>query len=170
MGRLLLTVGILVLACTIALPAASKASSAQATARSKCKHRPRHKRKHKRCRKQTGAAPAPTAPGASETNPAGGPPGRLLVTEREISPTQLRLQLSRPSLAAGTSIIEQYNAGSDAHNLIAERESFVAFAFSTLDPGGDQRQAVSLSRGTYTLYCSILDHRTLGMEAKLSVN
>jgi plastocyanin len=85
-------------------------------------------------------------------------------------PTQLRLQLSRPSLSAGAAIVEQYNAGSDPHNLVAERQGAVAFSFETLDPSGDQRQTVSLTRGTYTLYCSLLNHRDLGMQATLTVN
>ena len=92
------------------------------------------------------------------------------MTDREISATQLQLQLSRPSLAAGSAIVEQYNAGSDAHNLILEKGGQVAFAYPDLDPGGDQRQTVTLTRGTYTLYCSLLDHRSLGMQATLTVN
>jgi plastocyanin len=115
---------------------------------------------------------APTADGGSKGTGGGtsGPPGRLLATEREVSSSQLQLQLSRPSLSAGSAIVEQYNAGSDPHNLILERSGMVAFSFDTLDPGGDQRQTVTLEPGTYTLYCSLLNHRSLGMQATLTVN
>jgi plastocyanin len=73
-------------------------------------------------------------------------------------------------VTAGTTIVEQYNSGSDPHDLILERQGVVAFSFPTLDPGGDQRQTVNLTRGTWTLYCSLLDHKALGMQATLTVN
>jgi plastocyanin len=173
MGRAFAAAGVLVLACVmgVAAPAGSGASATAATAKSKCKHRHPHHRK--RCRKKI-ASESPSAggggaaPGGS-TDPSS-PPGRLLATEREVSPTQLQLQLSRPSLSAGTAIVEQYNAGSDPHNLILEQAGMVAFSFGTLDPGGDARQTVTLKRGTYTLYCSLLDHRSQGMQATLTVN
>jgi plastocyanin len=176
MRRAFAAAGVLVLACVlgVAAPAGSGATAtAAATAKSKCTHRHPHHRK--RCRKKV-AGESPSAGGggtvgggAGSTGPSS-PPGRLLATEREISPTQLQLQLSRPSLSSGTAIVEQYNAGSDPHNLILEQAGMVAFSFGTLDPGGDARQTVTLKRGTYTLYCSLLDHRGLGMQATLTVN
>jgi plastocyanin len=168
MPRTLASLAVLMLSCTlvIAVPAGSGASPVAHTAvKKKCKHRHHHR---KRCRRKSPSA-SPTGDDGGSTGTTG-PPGRLLATEKEISPTQLQLQLSRPSLAAGSAIVEQYNAGSDPHNLILEKSGQVAFAYPTLDPGGDQRQTVTLTRGTYTLYCSLLDHRILGMQATLTVN
>jgi plastocyanin len=181
MRRALGTLGVLLLACAIAFggPAASGASSSARTAvkpKPKCEHRAKHHRRHhhKRCRRgKTGAVDGTTTGGAvGSQRPGGtsGPPGRLLATEREVSATQLQLQLSRPSLSAGTAIVEQYNAGSDPHNLILEKAGQVAFSFESLDPGGDARQTVTLTHGTWTLYCSLLNHRSLGMQATLTVN
>ena len=51
-----------------------------------------------------------------------------------------------------------------------ERQGVVAFSFPTLDPGGDQRQTVNLAHGTWTLYCSLLDHKAQGMQATLKVD
>jgi plastocyanin len=176
MRRALGALGVLMLACAIALavPAGSGASlPAQTAAKSKCKHRNRHHH-HKRCRKKRAGAVDGTTTGTADPSqgPSGpsGPPGRLLATEKEISASELQLQLSRPSLSAGTAIVEQYNAGSDPHNLILERAGTIAFSFETLDPGGDARQTVTLTHGTWTLYCSLLDHRSLGMQATLKVN
>jgi plastocyanin len=169
MRRSLGALGVLLLACGIAFaaPAGSGASSAAAAyAKSKCKHRHPHHRK--RCHKKKSSAGSTGTAGG--TGGASGPPGRLLATEREVSASQLQLQLSHPSLPAGTTIIEQYNAGSDPHNLILERKGTVAFSFDTLDPRGNARQTVSLGRGTWTLYCSLLNHRDLGMQATLTVN
>jgi len=159
-----LAVLLLARAVAIAVPAGSDATStAHASAKKKCKHR----HHHKRCRKRS-----PTATGGGQTGSGGGTstPARLLATEREISATQLQLQLSRASLPAGSAIVEQYNAGSDPHNLVLQRGDLVAFAYPTLDPGGDQRQTLKLAKGAWTLYCSLLDHRQLGMQATLTVN
>jgi plastocyanin len=151
-------------AVAVAIPAGSGATSASnASAKSKCKKRHPHHRK--RCHKKS--SPVLRTDGVGGVT---GPPGRLLATEREVSPSELQLQLSRPSLTPGSAIVEQYNAGSDPHNLVLERGGQIAFVYPTLDPGGDQRQTVFLRSGTWTLYCSLLDHRTLGMRATLTVN
>jgi plastocyanin len=168
MRRSLAGLVVLVLSCAmvIAVPAGSGASPvAHTVAKKKCKHRHHHR---KRCRRKSSGGSATGGDGGSSGT--SGPPGRLLATEREIDATHLQLQLSRPSLAAGSAIVEQYNAGSDPHNLILEKDGHAAFAYPTLDPGGDQKQTVALTRGTWTLYCSLLDHRSLGMEATLTVN
>jgi plastocyanin len=173
MRRLPGALGVLLVVCAVcfAIPAGSGAVSASsASAKSKCRHR--HPHHHKRCRKKSTSGSTTTGSGAGSTGTTGttGTPGRLLATEREVSPTELQLQLSRGSLAAGTAIVEQYNAGSDPHNLILEKDGQAAFAYPTLDPGGDQRQTLTLTKGTWTLYCSLLDHRSLGMQATLTVN
>jgi plastocyanin len=166
---------IIAVAVAMAAPAPSGASpTARSSAKPNCKHKKakHHRKRKKRCRKGSSVtAPAGEKPGKTDkpTQPVR-LPGRVLATSLELSPTQLQLQLSRPSVAAGTTIVEQYNSGSDPHNLILERQGVVAFSFPTLDPGGDQRQTVNLTRGTWTLYCSLLDHKALGMQATLTVN
>jgi hypothetical protein len=160
-----------VLAITLVMSSpAGAAPMANPSAKHRCKHKSKHHRKHrKRCRKKRGV-PGPTDSKAGNPEGSSGPPGRLLVTERELSATQLQLQLSRANLPAGASIVEQYNAGEDPHNLILERQGAVAFSYPTLDPGLTQRQTVTLAHGTWTLYCSLLDHKALGMQATLTVN
>ena len=102
---------------------------------------------------------------------AGGPPGRLQATERELSATELQLQLSRPSVAAGSTIVEQNNVGEDPHNLVIQKgDGSAIFTYPTLDPGLVAKQTLPLTKGTWTLYCSLLDHKDLGMQATLTVN
>jgi plastocyanin len=161
MRRTLAAIAVLTLGCTVVVAT----PVAQSSAKKHCKHRHHHKRCHKK--KSSTGTTTDTNGGSTGTS---SPPGRVLATEREITSTQLQLQLSRPSLAAGSAIVEQYNAGSDPHNLILEKDGQVAFAYPTLDPGGDQKQTITLTPGTWTLYCSLLDHRSLGMQATLSVN
>jgi plastocyanin len=162
MRRGLVAIAVLTLSCTVVVTA----PVAQSSAKKHCKHRHHHKGCHRK-KSSSGDTTTGTTGGSTGTS---GPPGRLLATEKEISATQLQLQLSRPTLAAGSAIVEQYNAGSDPHNLVLEQGGVVAFAYPTLDPGGDQRQTVTLTPGTWTLYCSLLDHRSLGMQATLTVN
>ena len=161
MRRALSALAVLALSCA----AVAAVPVDHSEAKKRCKHGYHH-RKH--ChRKSWGGS---TTGGGGGSTGTSGPPGRLLATEREIDSTHLQLQLSRPSLTAGSAIVEQYNAGSDPHNLILEKGGQVAFAYPSLDPGGDQRQTITLTRGTYTLYCSLLNHRSLGMQATLTVN
>ena len=176
MGRAL--AGLLALLLAAGALGASPATSIGASkpaAKHGCK-KPKHKRsrqhRKKRCRKKSGGTtPSGDKPGSTdEPGDQTGPPGRLLATELEISPTELRLQLSRASVAAGPTIVQQYNSGADPHNLILERQGTVAFSYPTLDPGLSQSQTVNLARGTWTLYCGLLDHRALGMQATLTVN
>jgi plastocyanin len=162
MHRFLIALAVLGLSCGLVIAAPATHSEAK-------KHCKRHHH-HKRCHKKKSPNVSSPAGAIDGSPPASGPPGRLLATEKEVSATQLQLQLSRPSLAAGSAIVEQYNAGSDPHNLILEKDGQAAFAYPTLDPGGDQRQTVTLTKGTWTLYCSLLDHRSLGMQATLTVN
>jgi plastocyanin len=167
----------LITAVAIAMAAPEPSGSsptAGSSAKHSCKQRKakHHRKRKKRCRKGSSVT-APTGDKPGKTDKPTQPdrlPGRVLATSLELSPTQLQLQLSRPSVTAGTTIVEQYNSGSDPHNLILERQGVVAFSFPTLDPGGDQRQTVNLTRGTWTLYCSLLDHKALGMQATLTVN
>jgi plastocyanin len=172
--RWLGAITVAIVALALAGPAsAGAAPTATSAAKHGCKHRKKGKHpKRKRCRKKAGAqGPASGGNGGSDKpNQPSGPPGRLLATERELSSTQLQLQLSRATLAAGPTILQQYNAGSDPHNLILERQGAVAFSYPTLDPGGTQTQTVDLAKGTWVLYCSLLDHRSLGMQATLTVN
>ena len=169
---------ILAIALAVALPTASGAvPSASSSAKHRCKHKAKkHRpkaghRAKKRCRKKAGGTATGEVPGKTDKPGApSGPPGRLLATEIELSSTQLRLQLSRATLAAGDTIVEQYNSGEDPHNLILERAGSVAFSYPTLDPGATQRQTLNLAKGTWTLYCSLLNHKSLGMQATLTVN
>jgi plastocyanin len=171
LGALTAAIVALALAGPVSSGAAPIAGSAGKHA---CKHRKKGKHhRRKRCRKKsTAQGPGSGGGGGGTGKPTQptGPPGRLLATERELSTTQLQLQLSRATLAAGPTILQQYNAGSDPHNLILERRGAVAFSYPTLDPGGTQSQTVNLGKGTWVLYCSLLDHRSLGMQATLTVN
>ena len=78
--------------------------------------------------------------------------------------------LSRQSIRAGTAIIELRNAGEDAHDLRLRRVGGTrVYAWPVTQPGGVVDETFKLLPGRYLLYCSIADHRALGMSATLIV-
>jgi uncharacterized cupredoxin-like copper-binding protein len=92
-------------------------------------------------------------------------PARLQVVAREF-----RFALSRPSLKAGPAIVELVNFGQDAHDLRMRRIGGTrVYAISPVQPGRHARLRVRLLPGRYLLWCSIANHRALGMRAKLVV-
>jgi hypothetical protein len=141
-----------------------------AHAAKKCgKHRHHgHKRgKHRhRCRR----VGAPSTTGNAGSSPAAcntGLPGRVGGHE-----TEYDIVLTRPSVACGSVIVEQDNFGEDPHDLQLQKAGAPApsFSFAELAPGGVAKQTVNLSRGTWTLYCSLPGHYALGMHVNLTVD
>jgi hypothetical protein len=93
-------------------------------------------------------------------------PSRLLVTAHEYS-----LQLSRPKLAPGAAIVQFLNSGEDPHDLVVKRVGGSrTFGAGPTGPGELAQFDAHLRRGRrYVLYCSLADHRQLGMQAHLTV-
>jgi uncharacterized cupredoxin-like copper-binding protein len=111
----------------------------------------------------TSSAMLPPGSGAARV------PARLLVYAQEWS-----LWPSRPSVKAGTIIVQLWNRGQDAHDLRIRRLTRGAMT------GGAQRDAVTqsgkitqatwhLSAGTYELYCSMPNHLKRGMHTRITV-
>jgi plastocyanin len=92
------------------------------------------------------------------------PPARLLVTGREYS-----LTLSRARINPGDAIIQFLNSGEDAHDLVLKRfGSHRRFGAGKTEPGDVSQLDARLGRAQhYVLYCSIANHRALGMKAFL---
>lgn len=93
------------------------------------------------------------------------PPARVQVVAREFS-----FVLSRQSIPAGRAIVELSNMGEDAHDLRMKRVGgTLVYAWPVTQPGGVVDKAVRLVPGRYVLWCSLGDHRALGMVATLVV-
>jgi hypothetical protein len=105
------------------------------------------------------AVGAPAAP----TVTASAPP-RLLVTGREYS-----LTLSRASIAPGRAIVQFVNSGEDLHDLVVRRiGGDRAFRSGVTRPGQVGQFNVPVKAGSrYVLFCSLANHRALGMQAHL---
>jgi plastocyanin len=89
----------------------------------------------------------------------------LQVAAREFS-----FVLSQEQVTEGNNAIELVNFGQDPHNLVVRRLGSTATLQSILvAPGHRAQLLVKLRRGTYELYCSLLDHQSLGMDTTIDV-
>jgi plastocyanin len=105
-----------------------------------------------------GATPIP-----GSASPA---PSYVQITEKEFTIT-----LSRLRVHEGSAIVGVLNAGMDTHDLVIQSNAKGSkpIRFSQLDPGSHTSRTIKLAPGRYTLWCSIADHRQLGMVAPLTV-
>ncbi len=93
------------------------------------------------------------------------PPARVQVVAQEF-----RYSLSRQTIKAGWAVIELRNAGEDAHDLRLRRVGGTrVYVWPVSQPGTVVDRTVKLLPGRYRLYCSVANHRTLGMQATLVV-
>jgi plastocyanin len=93
------------------------------------------------------------------------PPARVQVVAQEF-----RYALSRQTIKAGAAIIELRNLGQDAHDLRLRRVGGThVYALPLTQSGQTVDREFTLRPGTYRLYCSVANHRSLGMRATLVV-
>jgi len=93
-------------------------------------------------------------------------PAYVQVTEKEFS-----LTLSRLKVRQGSAIVQVLNFGMDNHDLVLQSNApgSKPIRFSQLAPGDHANRTIKLAAGRYTLWCSIANHRKLGMVAPLTV-
>lgn len=96
-------------------------------------------------------------------------PASVQVTAREWS-----LSPSPRGVPAGPVAVRLRNAGQDAHDLALRRVSGGRPAGPTLRisataPGSARSRTLRLRRGTWRLWCTIPNHRQLGMQSRLRV-
>lgn len=99
-------------------------------------------------------------------------PTRVSATGDEQSETQMSLILSRAKVDPGRAVIQFINSGEDVHDLQVKRKGAddVQGHTGNVDPGEQDEVEMKLRKGSkYQLWCSVSDHRDLGMEATLKV-
>jgi plastocyanin len=93
------------------------------------------------------------------------PPAHVQVVAKEYS-----FALSRLHVKAGAATIELQNLGEDPHDLRLQRAGAKHVAgLGTVSPGQIADLTLKLAPGRYSLWCSIANHRQLGMHATLVV-
>jgi uncharacterized cupredoxin-like copper-binding protein len=87
-----------------------------------------------------------------------------------VSATEFHLTLSRPAVKAGVVEIQLQNDGEDPHDLRVRRVGGThTFSIPLVQPGKQRTVAIHVKAGSYRLWCSLADHRALGMQATLRV-
>ena len=87
-----------------------------------------------------------------------------------VSAEEFHLTLTRPAVKAGVLEIELQNDGEDPHDLRVRRVGGNhTFTILLTQPGKRRTLALHVRPGRYRLWCSVADHRALGMQADLRV-
>ena len=88
----------------------------------------------------------------------------------QVSAKEFFFALSRRTVVAGPAIVELVNFGEDPHDLRMERMGGGKLWKTPLVlPGAYYDLNVTLVTGRYRLWCSVANHRQLGMETVLTV-
>lgn len=88
--------------------------------------------------------------------------------------TEFDLVLSKPKLVPGEAVLQFLNDGEDPHDLRVQRldpsgqPGGPEFSLGVVGPGDYENLGARLRKSsTYVMWCSLSDHRELGMEATL---
>jgi uncharacterized cupredoxin-like copper-binding protein len=110
---------------------------------------------------------APSSAGSSAGGGSAEAPSASVVRATE---TDFAIDLSETELAAGTTTFEVSNDGGATHDLVVETvEGTDVGATKILSPGTSGTVEVTLEPGTYVVYCSVGNHRGMGMELEITV-
>jgi plastocyanin len=121
-----------------------------------------------------GRAAAPTSEAPATSGAGTSPPtGTGEAAEAEsITATEadFSISLDEDNLSAGTYEIEVANDGSATHDLVVERDGDDVAGTDKIAPGDSATLSVTLEPGEYVFYCSIGNHRAMGMELTVQVS
>jgi plastocyanin len=103
------------------------------------------------------SAPATSSPAEAESE-------TVAVTEGEMF-----IELSEDSYSPGTYTFEVTNTGSMQHDFVVEQDGDDVASTEVLRPGESTTLEVELTPGDYVFYCSVGNHRAMGMETPVTV-
>ena len=89
----------------------------------------------------------------------------LTATEVDFS-----ISVDKDTLTAGDYEITVVNDGRASHDLVVERDGNDVAGTDGIAPGESATLTVSLEPGEYVFYCSIGNHRAMGMELTVEVS
>ena len=127
-----------------------------------------------------GWGPAPLAqaampPPATSAGPGAGTGAPSCPTAVGVSEGEYYTALSRSTVCAGSLTVQLRDVGQDQHDLRIVREdgSGDPVQYDTLTPGATATRTLTLTAGSYYLYCTLADgggsHEAQGMHALLTV-
>jgi hypothetical protein len=107
---------------------------------------------------------AGAAAGALAGHSAAGRTTTVRVTLREY-----RISLSARTLPAGTVVVVVHNAGKIAHRLSVSGPGLHTKTTPAIAPGATRSLTVRLGGGSFSLWCPIANHASLGMKTTLTL-
>ena len=107
------------------------------------------------------ASSAEAAPSSGSSSDA----EAVTATEKDFS-----ISLDKDSLKAGTYTITVKNDGNATHDLAVEEDGTTKAKSDSVGPGESTTLTVDLDAGKYVFYCSIGNHRAMGMETTVTVS
>jgi plastocyanin len=113
------------------------------------------------------APSSPSSPATSTSSSA--PPGEQEAEAVDAALVDFAIELDEDSFAAGTYEFAVTNEGDASHDFVVERDGEDVAATQVLQSGQSETLAVDLEPGTYVLYCSVGNHRGMGMEVTVEV-
>lgn len=111
--------------------------------------------------------------GASPTSAAGTSgqaAGSSTGTQVTATLTEYKIALSTSTFAPGTYTFVTKNAGQVGHALEIDGPGVSGKATGGLQPGATANLTVTLSAGTYDIFCPVPGHKSLGMDTKITVS
>lgn len=118
----------------------------------------------------TAAEAAPSRPG--DYGPAPAPSSATEQEAEDVAATlvDFAVEVDGDGFSAGRHEFTIVNEGSSTHDFVVERDGETVAASDAVDPGRSTTLAVDLEPGEYVLYCSIANHRAMGMETTIRVS
>jgi plastocyanin len=86
-----------------------------------------------------------------------------------VTAVDFSFEIDEDSFAAGTYEITLTNDGGATHDLVVERDGADVAGSEQIGPGETATFEVTLEEGEYVFYCSVGNHRSMGMEVVVQV-
>jgi len=120
----------------------------------------------------SGAAASTTQPAATSTSAEASPSSGSASEAEAITATEkdFSISLDEDSLKAGSYTITVKNDGNATHDLAVEEDGTTKAKSDSIGPGESTTLKVDLDAGKYVFYCSIGNHRAMGMETTVTVS
>jgi plastocyanin len=115
----------------------------------------------------TSASSSDSGAATSASSSASSAPASSEVTATE---ADFSITLDSPDLTAGDYTINITNTGRATHDLVVEKGGADVAKSATIAPGQSATLKVTLDPGSYVFYCSIGNHRAMGMETNVTVS
>ncbi|AVH20814.1 hypothetical protein C5E43_16850 [Nocardia cyriacigeorgica] len=91
-------------------------------------------------------------------------------TQIAVSENEFSINIANPPSTAGAYTFVVENSGSVSHDLAIEGPGVESRRTPRIERGESGELAVDLEPGTYTLWCSVGNHRELGMSTEIIVS